>query len=217
MSMPAERAYTVSHNAPPQQIPVSPNNPCPFLRGLVAEGFVDGHIVPLPKLTKTIEVATGEKGLKRKMVGLEIYLVALIANGLSPSRLLRSWWSGAELDALRDGPLDKHGPGSRILDATAQAHEAETEHLAGFGMDRPDPAGGGSGPGLTAQEITTYMHANFERAKGHRRRLDRLFMNGDSPAFLHVMGKGEGDHRYLSVAELRTLSSDRRLPDPVTH
>ena len=93
-------------NAPAEQIPVSPNNPCPFLRALVAGGYVDGHIVPLPKLAETIEAATGEKGLKAKMVGLEIYLVALIANGLSPLRLLRSWWSGAVLDALRDGPLD---------------------------------------------------------------------------------------------------------------
>ncbi len=214
--MPDERPDTVSNNAPPKQIPVSPNNPCPFLRGLVAEGFVDGHIVPLPKLTKTIEVATGETGLKRKMVGLEIYLVALIANGLSPLRLLRSWWSGAELDALRDGPLDKHGAGSRILDATAQVDEAEIGHLAGFGMDRPDPAGGGSERGLTAQEITTYMNANFERAKGHRRRIDRLLMNGEWPVLLHVMGKGEGDQRYLSVAEVRTLFVERRLPDRIT-
>src|SRR5260221_13733352 len=149
-------------NAPAEQTPVSPNNPCPFLRALVAGGYVDCHIVPLPKLAETIEAATGEKGLKAKMVGLEIYLVAPIANGLSPLRLLRSWWSGAVLDALPDGPLDKHGAGSRILDATAQVDEAEIGHLAGFGMDRPDPAGGGSERGLTAQEITTYMNANFE-------------------------------------------------------
>ena len=72
-----------------QQIPVSPNNPCPFLRGLVAGGYVGGHIVPLPKLTGTIEAATDEKGLKERIAGMEIYLVALIANGLSPLRLLK--------------------------------------------------------------------------------------------------------------------------------
>jgi hypothetical protein len=37
-----------------QQIPVSPNSPCAFLCGLVAGGYVGGHIVPLPKLTGTI-------------------------------------------------------------------------------------------------------------------------------------------------------------------
>ena len=31
-------------------IAVSLDNPCPFLRALVASGFVDGHVVPLPML-----------------------------------------------------------------------------------------------------------------------------------------------------------------------
>src|ERR1700758_4664051 len=106
-----------------QPIPVSPNNPCPFLRGLVANGYVDGHVVPLPKLTGTIEAATGEQGLKQRIAGLKIYLVALIANGFNPLRALKSWWSGAELDALRNGPLDKHGVGSRILNVDGQVEE----------------------------------------------------------------------------------------------
>ena len=70
--MPDDRVGSPAGGAPAPQIPVSPNNPCPFLRALVAGGFVDGHIVPLPKLTRTIEAATGEKGLKEKLVGLEI-------------------------------------------------------------------------------------------------------------------------------------------------
>jgi len=114
-----ERIGPTAGGAPTQEIPVSPNNPCPFLRALVAGGFVGGEIVPLSTLTKTIDAATGEKGLKKRLAGLEIFLVALMANGLGPLRLLRSWWSGAQLDALRGGPLDKHGVGSRILDAKA--------------------------------------------------------------------------------------------------
>ena len=47
-------------------IAVSPNNPCPFLRALVAEGFVDGHIVPLGKAFQTVEAASGETGLKKQ-------------------------------------------------------------------------------------------------------------------------------------------------------
>ena len=197
------------------QIAVSPNNPCPFLRALVAGGYVDGHIVPLPKAAETIEAATGEKGLKAKMVGLKIYLVALIANGLSPLRLLRSWWSGAVLDALRDGPLDKHGAGSRILNATAHVNMTEIARLAEFGKDRQDPLGGESERGLTAPEITAYMNANFERAKGHRRPIDRKLMNGEWPVLLNVMGKGEGERRYLSVAEVRTLFVERRFPERI--
>src|SRR5271168_3204997 len=126
----------------PPQIPVSPNNPCPFLRGLAAGGYVGGHTVPLPKLTGTIEAATGEKGLKERLAGIKIYLVALIANGLSPLRLLKSWWSGAVLDELRNGPLDKHGVGSRILNAEGQVDEAAIARLAEFGKECQDPSGG---------------------------------------------------------------------------
>ena len=32
------------------RIPVSPNNPCPFLRAAVSEGYIDGHTVPLGTL-----------------------------------------------------------------------------------------------------------------------------------------------------------------------
>ncbi len=193
---------------------VSPNNPCPFLRALVAAGFVDGHVATLSRLSKAVEAASGKKGLQAKLVGLKTWLVALIANGLSPLRLLRSWWSGAELDALRDGPLDKHGCGSRILDATAQVHETEIARLAEFGKDRQDPSGGAE-RGLTSSEITAYMNANFERAKGSRRPIDRLLMKGEWPVLLDIIGKDEGEERYLSVAEVRTLFVDRRLPDRI--
>jgi hypothetical protein len=197
------------------QIAVSPDNPCPFLRAVVAAGVVDGHIVPLAKLSQTVEAASGEKGMRKKQAGLKACLIALIANGLNPLRLLRSFWSGAELDALRDGPLDKHGSGSRILGVTAEVNEAELARLAEFGKDRPDPCGG-SGRGLTLPEITTYMDANFERARGKRRWIDRKLMEGEWPILLRVMGKGEGEQRYLSVAEVRTLFVERRLPDRVT-
>jgi hypothetical protein len=209
-----DRAGTGSSDARSGPIAVSPNNPCPFLRALVAEGFVDGHIVPLSKLTHTVEAASDEKGLKQKLAGLETYLIALVANGLSPLRLLRSWWSGAQLDALRDGPLDKRGSGSRILGAAAHVDETELERLAGFGNDRPDPYGGVE-RGLTAQEITAYMDANFERAKATRRWFDRQLMNGEWPVLLNIMGKGEGEERYLSAAEVRTLFVERRLPDRI--
>jgi hypothetical protein len=197
-----------------QQTIVSPNNPCPFLRAAVAAGFVDGHVVPLAKLSQTVEAASGEAGLKKKLAGLETRLVALVANGLSPVRLLRNWWSGAVLDALRDGPLDKHGAGSRILDVTAHVNEAELARLAGFGKDRPDPCGG-SERGLTSAEIVTYMDANFERAKGMRRWIDRKLMEGEWPVLLRIMGKGEGEQRYLSVAEVRTLFVERQLPERI--
>ena len=59
------------------------------------------------------------------------------------------------------------------------------------------------------------MDANFERAKGSRRAIDRLLMNGEWPVLLGIMGKGEGDGRYLSVAEVRALFAERRLPERI--
>src|ERR1700733_7112549 len=212
--MPADHPGSVSSDAPAGPAAVSPDNPCPFLRALVAGRFVDGHIVPLPKLAGAIEAASGEKGLKKTLVGLKTYQVALIANGLSPLRLLRSWWSGAVLDHLRNGPLDKHGVGSRILDCTAHVHQEEIERLAEFGKECQDPAGG-TERGLTAPEIDAYMKANFARAKGNRRWFDPLLMKGEWPVLLDIMGKGEGEARYLSVAEVSTLFNARQLPERI--
>ncbi len=134
-------------NAPgtDQPIPVSPNNPCPFLRGLVAGGYVGGHIVPLRKLTGTIESATGKKGLQERIAGMKIYTVALIANGLSSLGLLRSWCSGPVLDELRNGPLDKHGAGSQILEVNGEVDDSEIERLADFGSDYTLPAAPNAG------------------------------------------------------------------------
>lgn len=200
--------------APMPEIPVSANNPCPFLRALVAGGFVGGHVVPLQRLTGTIEAATGEKGLKERLAGLKIYLVALLANGLHLRRLVKSWWSGAVLDELRDGPLDKHGVGSRILSVEGQVNEAEIARLAEFGKDRKDQYGAIE-RGLTSDEITTYMDANFARAKGSRRSIDRRLMDGEWPVLLRIMGKGDSNNRYLSVAEVRTLFVERRFPERI--
>ena len=209
-----DRIDTAPGDARGRPMTVSPDNPCPFLRAVVAEGFVDGHVVPLSRLSAIVEAASGKKGLQKKLVGVKTCLVALIANGLGPLRLLRSWWSGAELDALRAGPLDKRGAGSRILDVGAEVNEAELARLASFGKDRQDPSGG-TERGLTASEITAYMNANFERAKGHRRWIDRKLMNGEWPVLLDIIGKGEGEQRYLSVAEVRTLFVERRLPQRI--
>jgi processive rubber oxygenase RoxA-like protein len=193
-------------------IEVSPDNPCPFLRGLVAEGFVDGGTVPLGTLSKTIGAASGEKGWRKVKARIDIYLVALGANGFR--HLLKSIFSGAQLDALRNGPLDKHGAGSRILDQHARVHVDEIERLADFGRDYPNPCGGVE-RGLNASEIKTYMRANFDRAKDNRRWYYPILMKGEWPVLLRILGKGDGDSRYLSVAEVRTLFVERKFPDRI--
>ena len=197
------------------KIAVSPDNPCPFLRALVANGYVGGHVVPLSKLSETIELASGEEGLKEIMVKLESKMVAVIANGLNPFRVVKSATEGAVLDELRNGPLDKHGAGSRILGVDAQVHEDEIERLASFGQECNNPAGG-TERGLTAKQIDAFMAANMKRAGVAARFYYPKLMEKEWPVLLDFMGKGEGDQRYLSVADVRTLVVDRRLPDRVT-
>jgi hypothetical protein len=199
---------------PAGQIPVSPNNPCPFLRALVANGYIGGHIVPLSKLSETIEFTSGETGLKERIVKLQIWLVAVFANGLGPLRVLKNATSGAVLDELRNGPLDKRGGGSRILDADAKVHDDEIERLASFGKDCNNPAGGVE-RGLTAKEIDTFMKANLKRDDAARW-YNPILMKGEWPVLLKILGKGEGDDRYLSVAEVRTLFVENRLPERIT-
>jgi hypothetical protein len=200
---------------PAGQIPVSPNNPCPFLRALVANGYVGGHVVPLSQLAEMVGLASGETGSAQNQVRLKTKMVAVIANGLGPLSVLKSATSGAVLDELRDGPLDKHGGGSRILDVDAKVHEDEIARLAGFGKDRNDPAGGVE-RGLTAKEIDTFMKANLKRDGDAARWYYPLLMKGEWPVLLKILGKGDGDERYLSVAEVRTLFVEKRLPERIT-
>ena len=210
-----DRIATAAGAAPAGQIPVSPNNPCPFLRALVANGYVGGHVVPLSQLAEMVGLASGETGSAQTKVRLETRMVAVIANGLGPLRVLKSATSGAVLDELRDGPLDKHGGGSRILDVDAKVHEDEIARLAGFGKDREDPAGGIE-RGLTAKEIDTFMKANLKRDGDAARWYYPMLMKGEWPVLLKILGKGEGEERYLSVDEVRTLFVEKRLPERIT-
>ena len=155
-------------------------------------------------LSEIVGDASGQTGSGKKKVRLATWLVAVIANGLGPLRVLKSATSGAVLDELRDGPLDKHGGGSRILDVDAKVHEDEIARLAGFGKDRKDPAGGVE-RGLTAKEIDTFMKANLKRDGDAARWYYPMLMKGEWPVLLKILGKGEGEERYLSVAEVRTL------------
>ena len=195
------------------QVAVSANNPCPLLRALVANGYVGGHIVPLSKLREMIEAASGKQGAEKTKAGIAAYLIALIANGFT--HVPASAMSGAVLDELRNGPLDKHGAGSRILGVDAQVHLDEIDRLATFGKPCNDPAGG-TETGLTAQEIETFMAANLKRAGDAAHWYYPMLMKGEWPVLLNILGKGEGEARYLSVADVRTLFVERKLPDRIT-
>ena len=64
--MPDDRIGAAPGAKPAGQIPVSTNNPCPFLRAMVANGYVGGHIVPLSKLSEIVGDASGQTGFGKK-------------------------------------------------------------------------------------------------------------------------------------------------------
>jgi hypothetical protein len=212
--MPVQEDRVRVADAAPAQLPVSDNNPCPFLRALVAGGYVDGHTVPLSTIGRTIEAASGERGLQKTLVGIKTFPVALAANGLGLARLWRSLRCGADLDRLRDGPLDKHGGGSGILDSRAAVLDSEFDRFEGFGSEQPNPDSGVE-RGLNAAQIKAFMKANMERHSGKARWYYPVLMQGEWPVLLRVMGKGDGDSRYLSVNEVRTLFKTLTFPERI--
>lgn len=191
---------------------VSPNNPCPFLRALVSGGILDNTVSTIGDATAAIErVAAAGEG-SPSLPSLAIRLIAVLANGLGPGTVLQSAMHGVKLNALRNGPFDKKGAGSRILNARAIVSEAQLARLKEFSSPKTLAGGGSSEPGLDAAELQSMMDANFARATGHRRLVDRALMEGEWPILLEVMGKEGTTGRYLSLKEIRTLFVARELP-----
>ena len=190
---------------------VSPNNPCPFLRSLVAEGLLDDRGATIGDATEVIErvAATGEG--EPRLPSLALRVIGLLANGLGPAALLENAVDGVRLNKLRNGPFDKQGTGSRILDTRARVRPAELDRLKDFASTKTTP-GGGRELGLDAAELEAMMDANAERAGDRLRLVDRQLMSGEWPPLLEVMGKEGADGRYLSLRELRVLFEERRLP-----
>ncbi len=199
----------------PTAAPVSPGNPCPFLRALVAQGQLPDDTAPLGEVARVITAMARTGEGRPWLPGPVIRAIALVANGLGPLALVRSGLAGLRLNELRNGPLDKKGAGSGILDDQARVDAAQLRRLDQFASDKTD-AQGRSERGLDLAELTRMMNANFERAAGRRRAIDRKLMDGEWPVLLKVMGKAGGEGRYLSVQEVRALFSERRLPERMT-
>jgi hypothetical protein len=180
---------------------VSSNNPCPFLRALVAVGRISGHVEQLSKIADVIVASSSGSPSETPVSKSAVFLIAMIANGLGPAKLVISVRDGARLDQLRSGPLDKRGAGSRILDANARIDERELARLDEFAIDKMD-ASGAVERGLGIEQLRGIMDANFERAADIRRKIDRSLMNGEWPILLRVMGQDSAGGRYLSLTRI---------------
>ena len=93
--------------------------------------------------------------------------------------------------------------------------EEQIERFAGFGREYANPDGG-TERGLNAKEIKTFMAENLKRDGDKARWTYPIMMQGEWPVLLDILGKGEGEARYLSVADVRTLFVDRKLPKRIT-
>lgn len=213
MKLTASAKAATTAAASPELPQVSAGNPCPFLRGLVASGHLDDHQEPLSRLSQVVSQASAGPGETRLPL-LVIGAIALVANGLSPLSVTQRLLGGVRLDGLRNGPLDKKGAGSGILDAQGEVDLPELARLGEFASPKTD-AQGATELGLDAQQLGTMMDANFARAAGARRRIDRALMDGEWPVLLRVMGKPCPTGRYLSLDELGELFMARRLPERV--
>lgn len=194
-----------------ESLPVSSNNPCPFLRALVADGKLADDTEPLAKVASVIVDAAKKGDGHPALPSAVIYGISLTANGFGPFSVIKNQTQGLRLNQLRNGPLDKKGVGSGILDATGEVNKKELARLSEFAKEQV--ANDGSKElGLTLPDLRAYMDANFERAKGRRRLVDRAMMNAEWPILLKVMGKEGKSGRYLSVSDVETLFKERRLP-----
>jgi hypothetical protein len=191
---------------------VSPNNPCPFLRALVSAGMLPDDVVSLGEVTDVITRVAKTGDGHPNLPGAAIRAIAAAANGLSPLQVARNAKGGVRLNALRNGPLDKKGAGSGILDAEANIVAAELDRLDEFASEKVS-ASGEKERGLDLKELVHMMNENFKRAAGRRRVVDRFLMDGEWPILLKVMGKSSVNGRYLSVDEVRQLFLERKLPE----
>lgn len=191
---------------------VSANNPCPFLRALVAAGKLADDREPLAKVAAVVATAA-RAGVGRPVLPrTAIFVIASVANGLGPLSLADAQLHGLQLNALRGGPLDKKGVGSGILDARGAVDAKELSRLQGFAKEKPT-GDGSSELGLGMAELCAYMDANFARAAGRRRMIDRTLMLGEWPVLLKVMGKEGPGGRYLGIQDVIDLFRKRSLPE----
>ena len=206
---------------PSTQIDVSPNNPCPFLRGLVAQGLLPDEKASLQQVADAIHhIQDGQdsdnQGDIKYLPTSAIKLIAMTANGFAPQQVVHNARHGVALSHLRGSPFDKRGAGSRILSQTGEYDAAELARLASFATPKMT-ATGETELGLNQQQIQTMLDANAKRAKNYKRPFDRMIMNGEFPVLLHVLGKqsqsqnGKSE-RYLAVRDVERLFKDRKFP-----
>jgi hypothetical protein len=185
----------------------SGDKPCPFHRALARTGHI-GENVALEPFGKLFAKALGATGLAARAHALAIEFVGAVGNGVA-SIVRNSRW-GFRPRELRGGPFDKRGGGTRILSQTGAFDLAEFQRFESFGRQHPRPDAG-TELGWGMRELDAYLDAN--QARGHGSWYERhVLMQNELPLLLRLMGRGEGDARYLSATEVRAFYESAVLP-----
>lgn len=175
---------------------VSANNTCPSLRALVASGKLADDREPLARVAAVV-AATARAGDGHPVLPrTAIFAIASVASGLGPLSLVDTQWHGLQLNALR---------GVSWMPRKCRGQRASPR--------RSPPADGSSELGLGLAELRASMDANFARAAGCRRMIDRTLMIGKWPVLLKVMGKAGPDGRYLVLQDIIDLFRQRSFPE----
>ena len=99
-----------------------------------------------------------------------------------------------------------------VLDARGAIDAKEVARLRDFAKDKPNDDGS-TELGLGLSELRAYMDANFARAAGRRRSIDRTLMLGEWPVLLRVVGKEGPGGRYLGLQDVIDLFTNRNFPE----
>jgi hypothetical protein len=193
---------------------VSPGNPCPFLRSLVAHGFLNEQKESLTFVPQMLNRIAQSGDSSQTFSPFLLSILVFIANGLSPSALLGNAFGdqGLRINELRNGPLYKHGVSSRIIGLKGEFVQSEFDRLVTYASEK-SASDGQKEIGLDIKELSKFMDDNFERAKVNRRRVYRIMMNGEWPPLLKVFGKKDSNGKlYLTIEDLLSLFRDNQLP-----
>ncbi|MFB2578464.1 MULTISPECIES: hypothetical protein [unclassified Acinetobacter] len=198
-----------------QEITVSPNNPCPFLRALVARGDLNNDNASLQQIADAVShIEKGADHGEQPLSPRAIKVIASVAHGFSPRQIYHNVNDGVALNQLRGKILDKKGTGSRLLNHEAVYMPQELERLKRFASPKIDQ-NGQQELGLNATEIDRMLEANYVRNQAHRRKIDKLLMRGEFPVLLKVLGKQGQKERYLAVSDIEHLFRDRAFPQRI--
>jgi hypothetical protein len=185
--------------------------PCPVQRALAKAGHI-GENVPLLPFADLAVAAFAAHGALAAQLKVALSAIGAMANGAGS--IPRNVASGFRPHELRDGPLDKHGGGTRILSQAGEFDPAEMERFESFGRAYPKADGSGTELGWGLGELKSYLDAN--QARGGGSFIERhVLMEGELPQLLQLMGQGEGKDHHLSATEVRTLYRDQKLPERI--